>query len=202
LTGMTDGHGYGSIYADGRLQKAHRVVWQVEHGPIPDGLHVLHQCDNPPCCNPAHLFLGTHADNMADKIAKGRDHNQRKTHCLRGHELSDDNTYTYPNGGRGCRKCRRMHHEAYQDDLREKRAEQRRLEGPRVSRQAVEIYALVSERIASGGHVSHAWLSAQLGGRDAATLHHHLSRLRELGWLTWTSGDLKTLVILREEESA
>ena len=51
---------------------AHRFAWIFANGPIPDGLHVLHRCDWPPCCNPAHLFLGTHLDNMRDKSAKGR----------------------------------------------------------------------------------------------------------------------------------
>jgi hypothetical protein len=51
---------------------AHRATWECERGPIPAGLQVLHSCDNPPCRNIDHLFLGTNADNMADKVAKGR----------------------------------------------------------------------------------------------------------------------------------
>lgn len=54
------------------LEYAHRVAWRLFRGPIPEGLLVLHHCDNPKCCNPIHLFLGTQADNMADKCAKGR----------------------------------------------------------------------------------------------------------------------------------
>ena len=60
--------GYGHM----KVGRAHRVMWAALHGPIPTGLCVLHTCDNPPCCNPSHLFLGTKNDNMQDMIAKRR----------------------------------------------------------------------------------------------------------------------------------
>lgn len=71
--GVHAGGGYGSfpIGEKGKVQ-SNRVAWMVTHGPIPDGMHVMHLCDNPPCCNPKHLKLGTHAENMADMHAKGR----------------------------------------------------------------------------------------------------------------------------------
>ena len=74
-TGSRDQTGYGLLKAEGnrlRTVRAHRVAWEVTFGSIPEGLWVLHHCDNPPCCNPAHLFLGTNDDNQADRIAKGR----------------------------------------------------------------------------------------------------------------------------------
>ena len=71
--GARSASGYGSMFsASGGHHVAHRVIWEDVNGPIPDGLWVLHRCDNPPCCRPDHLFLGTPADNTADMIAKGR----------------------------------------------------------------------------------------------------------------------------------
>lgn len=70
--GSIDNKGYGRQWFQGRNQLAHRVAWMQVNGPVPRGLHVLHHCDNPPCINVEHLFLGTHQDNMDDMYAKGR----------------------------------------------------------------------------------------------------------------------------------
>jgi hypothetical protein len=64
--------GYGRLKVAGRKTLAHRAIWKAMKGPIPDGLNVLHTCDNPPCCNPDHLFLGTQGDNNKDRHQKGR----------------------------------------------------------------------------------------------------------------------------------
>jgi hypothetical protein len=67
------GGGYGQFRFRGRNDLAHRVAYILTKGELPaDKPHVLHTCDNRPCCNPAHLFAGTALDNMRDKVAKGR----------------------------------------------------------------------------------------------------------------------------------
>ena len=64
--------GYRQLRRSNKAVYAHRAAWEDENGPIPDGLFVLHHCDNPPCSEVRHLFLGTQAENMADCKAKGR----------------------------------------------------------------------------------------------------------------------------------
>lgn len=64
--------GYGTKNWNGRKDQAHRVSWMINYGAIPEGLWVLHRCDNPTCVNPKHLFLGTRQDNIDDMVAKGR----------------------------------------------------------------------------------------------------------------------------------
>lgn len=75
--------GYGRVKDGGRERLAHRVSWELAtQAPVPDGMAVLHRCDNPPCVNPDHLFLGTLTDNNVDRMHKGRsstgsDHGRR-----------------------------------------------------------------------------------------------------------------------------
>lgn len=81
-TGGTNIKGYGCIGLGERGRGkalAHRVSWELAFGPIPDGLWVLHHCDNPPCVRPDHLWLGTAADNNRDMVAKGRHWSQKFT---------------------------------------------------------------------------------------------------------------------------
>lgn len=71
-TGAKDTHGYGHMHVNGRLQRVHRLAFELFVSPIPAGLWVLHRCDRRHCVSPEHLFLGTHDDNMNDAKTKGR----------------------------------------------------------------------------------------------------------------------------------
>jgi len=67
-----DGKGYGQLMIDGKIRRAHRVAYYLAHGDIPEGMVILHTCDTPRCCNPAHLKLGTQIENLVDMRQKGR----------------------------------------------------------------------------------------------------------------------------------
>lgn len=71
-TGCKLKQGYGRLNVRGSLKLAHRISYEISVGPVPDGMCVLHRCDNPSCILPSHLFLGTKADNTNDCVAKGR----------------------------------------------------------------------------------------------------------------------------------
>lgn len=82
--------GYGDVRWNGRKDKAHRAAWQIVNGDISDGLCVLHKCDNPSCCNPKHLFLGTQKQNAEDRESKNRGNRINVTGEKHGmHKLTD-----------------------------------------------------------------------------------------------------------------
>jgi ribosomal protein L34 len=98
--------GYGSFHVGGKQLYAHRVAWEIAYGPIPEGQHVCHHCDNRRCVRLAHLFLGTQRDNLRDASAKKRLWMNQRTHCPQGHTYEGSNLRIRPDGFRECRRCR------------------------------------------------------------------------------------------------
>ena len=96
-TGAANQYGYGRRQWKGRVVYVHRLAYEQAHGPIPPGLFVLHRCDNPPCYNPDHLFLGTQRDNLQDMSRKGRSI----------HRCGHDEWYVRKDGRRDCAVCAR-----------------------------------------------------------------------------------------------
>jgi hypothetical protein len=71
-----DKNGYGEIRVNNKTKKAHRISYELYKGEIPINMFICHKCDNPSCVNPNHLFLGTHQDNVNDKVNKKRQHSK------------------------------------------------------------------------------------------------------------------------------
>lgn len=113
----TRSNGYGSIRVSGKTRKATHVSWEIANGkPFPKGMLACHRCDNPPCVNPAHLFVGTLADNARDMVEKGRHTLRSLTHCFKGHEYTPENTRTCTRKDgtrRVCLTCQAEYQAAY-----------------------------------------------------------------------------------------
>ena len=93
--------GYGQVWDRGKKRFVHRVVLGLT---IEPGYEIDHLCRNKACCNPEHLEIVTHPENMG----RTKRFRVRKTHCPRGHLYSEENTYTCKKGKRSCRECRRI----------------------------------------------------------------------------------------------
>jgi hypothetical protein len=99
--------GHGSVQWNGKKTTAHRAMWMQTNGPIPEGLCVLHRCDNPPCVRPDHLFLGTKRDNTADMWSKGRQAGSPAENAVKTACPKHGTAFETKKWGRICRECRR-----------------------------------------------------------------------------------------------
>ena len=103
--GAIMGGGYGCIWVGQKSMLAHRVAWEQEVGPIPEGMEIDHQCRNRACCNVDHLRIVTHKINTTENSFSVGAINKVKTHCPAGHPYDEENTRINRAGSRVCRIC-------------------------------------------------------------------------------------------------
>lgn len=107
-TGGRSRSGYGKISVGRQDWRVHRLSLKMFNPTeFVESLHTLHKCNSTACFNPAHLYSGTQEANMQDRIRDGHNPNLIKTHCIKGHEYTEENTIRYSNGDRACRTCKR-----------------------------------------------------------------------------------------------
>lgn len=107
-TAYTNEFGYGEYNVNGRAERAHRVAYETELHPIPEGLQLDHLCRVPACVNPFHLEPVT----MRENLERSPTYPAHRTHCPQGHPYDEANTYYYKSGGRACRECHRVRENA------------------------------------------------------------------------------------------
>ena len=121
-TGRLNAKGYGAATYYGRNSNASRIAWSLSAGVMPPSfLMVCHKCHNAPCCNPAHLYLGTATDNNRDAVVAGRHYKTKRTHCSRGHEFTKENAMlTIRKTGATHRRCRKCNNDSNRTRYRRK----------------------------------------------------------------------------------
>ena len=106
-TGHRNSLGYGEACFDGRVWIVTRLLWCATKGAFDPVLDICHECDNPPCVNPGHIWPGSRSANIKDSVEKERHFLAEITHCKRGHPLEGDNLYLTSAGKRACKACQR-----------------------------------------------------------------------------------------------
>lgn len=121
-TGRLSYKGYGEFWFEGKNHPAHRVVYEILIEKIPDGFVIDHLCRNRACTNPDHMKVVTNKENVLRGIGITAQ-NKRKTHCHRGHELTEENVWRkgHLKEWRSCRECSRIHKRGFRERLKRKK---------------------------------------------------------------------------------
>lgn len=107
-TGYVLPSGYAEISFRSKQCRVHRLMYEAANGPIPDGMDVLHSCDNTLCFNPAHLSLGTDSENITQSVERKRHAKSRNTCCPAGHSFAEHGWINPRTGWRACKACNRI----------------------------------------------------------------------------------------------
>jgi hypothetical protein len=107
-TGFVMPNGYAEVSFRSRGIRVHRLMYVISKGPIPEGMDILHSCDNTICFNPSHLSAGTDSENIRQSVERGRHAKIQNTHCPQGHSYAEHGRLNVGTGWRACRLCERI----------------------------------------------------------------------------------------------